>query len=465
MGQTRIATRPPQTKEEIDAWVQCQLGKHSFWEFCLWMDASFFVKREFLRPITAALQEVYDQYMQGKAIKITLSLPPRAGKSYVVSLFCAWWLGKLPELAVMRNTCTASLYRKFSYDVRAIVDCDRFAACFPDIALSPDNSSVDGWNLTTSKQKAYFGGGVGTKIIGFGANLAITDDLYGSMEDGLSDNYNERVDSWKQSAHNSRMEANCPEIYIGTRWSMRDQIGQAIERGRVAVEIKVPALTAEGKSFCEAVKTTEEYIQIKADTEESIWDAEYMQDPAEIKGQLFPKSQLSFFDPTEITEDWEYVLQVVDPADEGGDSLSAPIVKFKGGYGYVTGWIHNNYGTDVNIPAVVDSAKVNKANFCQVEGNSGWVLAGKDIRNQMAEASPDTDVRIIKAITNKETRILASSAWIKNHLRFRSDYEEISEYRAAMRELMKYMREGDNKHDDAPDALNQVAEYAIKNNL
>lgn len=437
-----------------------------FWEFCLWMDAPFFISRPFLQEIAFALQAVYDNYIEGRAIRVTLSLPPRAGKSYIVSLFCAWWLGKLPTLAVMRNTCTAALYRKFSYDVRAMIESIKYQQCFPMVRLSPDNASVDGWNLITSTQKAYFGGGVGTKIIGFGANLAITDDLYGSMEDALSENYNDRVDSWKQSAHNSRMEANCPEIYIGTRWSMRDQIGQALEKGRIAIEVKIPALTPEGKSFCESVKTTEEYLEIKADTEESIWDAEYMQEPAELKGQLFPLSQLSFFDVSELDSlVAEYSLNCVDPADTGGDFYSSPNVIFKGGYGYVVDWIHNTHGTDVNIPDNVDHCATWKANYCQVEGNSGWVLAGKDIRNRMAEASPDTEVRIIKARTNKETRILASSAWIKNHLRFRSDWQDHPQYKAAIKELTKYMREGKDQQDGAPDVLTQVAEYAQTNGL
>jgi len=69
-------------------------------------------------------------------------MPPRAGKSYITSLFCAWTLGNNPKESVMRNTCTATLYAKFSYDVRAIVLSDHFCEVFPTVRISPDKANL-----------------------------------------------------------------------------------------------------------------------------------------------------------------------------------------------------------------------------------------------------------------------------------------------------------------------------------
>ena len=96
-------------------------GRDNFWLFCLHHDYDFFTKRSFLKEIATSFQYLYDEYKKGNAVKISVSLPPRSGKSYITSLFCSWWLGNEPELSVMRNTCTSTLYKKFSYDVRAIV--------------------------------------------------------------------------------------------------------------------------------------------------------------------------------------------------------------------------------------------------------------------------------------------------------------------------------------------------------
>ena len=88
-------------------------------------------------------------------------MPPRAGKSYITSLFCAWTLGRNPTESVMRNTCTATLFIKFSYDVRAILKTEQFQQVFPSVRLSDDKKNLGGWNTNTSKMVGYFGAGVG----------------------------------------------------------------------------------------------------------------------------------------------------------------------------------------------------------------------------------------------------------------------------------------------------------------
>lgn len=460
-----MATRPKPDISSIDEMINRALATHNFWEFCLYYDSDFFTRRSFLKEVADAFQSVYDNYRQGRAIKVAVSMPPRAGKSYITSLFCAWWLGKFPELSVMRNACTARLYQKFSYDVRNIVKSDRFKSVFPSITLAPDKQNVDGWNLTTSRQVGYFGAGVGGTIIGFGANIAITDDLYKDMEAALSEKVQEGVSMWKQSAHNSRMERACPEIYIGTRWTLRDEIGKAVESGDVDIVVKIPALVMDDngqlRSFCEDVKTTAEYLKIKADTEESIWVAEYMQEPAELEGLLFPASSLKYFDPFEGTPDFRYAA--ADPADTGGDDLSVPFADLHSDKIFITDVIYNTDGTDVNVPELVERIISKKLNHVDIEGNSAWILFGKDVRNKVQERYEDCEIRIIKNTTNKHTRILAMSAFIRNHCYFLKEKHWTPQYRKFMKVLTSYMKDGSTKKDDAPDSLVLVAQYYKKN--
>lgn len=433
---------------------------HHFWAFCIYYDSEFFEKRRFLKPVAIALQYLFDQLELGIAIRIAISMPPRAGKSYIVSLFCAWFLGRFPELCVMRNTVTSTLYRKFSYDVRTIIRSPKYQNVFPHVKLSEDKQNIDGWSLTTSKQGAYFGGGVGTNIIGFGANLAITDDLYSGFEQALSEVYSEKVSQWKQGSHDSRKEKACPEIYIGTRWSKNDVIGKAIESGDIDIEIKIPALNEEGQSFCEEVKTTAEYLKIKSEVDDTIWSAEYQQEPIEAKGLLFPKSELKFFSRQHVDlTKAEYKFTYVDPADEGGDFNSAPDCYLIGDRIYVPAVIFNKDGTDINIPSLVENICINRIEFVEVEGNTGWILFGKDLRTKIHERFEDCEIRIIKNTTNKNTRIIAQAAFIKNHFYFDQDYEQDPQYRAFINNLTKYLREGQSKHDDAPDSLAGCAQH------
>lgn len=440
----------------IDEAVNIALSKYDFWEFCLYYDEEFFSKRSFLKEVAESFQQI----TQGEIKTTAVSMPPRAGKSYITSLFCAWWLGKHPTLCVMRNTVTASLYNKFSYDVRNIIRSERYKKVFPKVELAPDKQNIDGWSLTTSKQGAYFGGGVGTNIIGFGANLAITDDLYSGFEQALSEVYNEKVFMWKQGSHNSRMEKNCAEIFIGTRWSKNDVIGKAISDGLIDTQITIPALNDNNESFCEDVKSTEEYLKIKAETDEEIWSAEYMQEPIEIKGLLFPASELKYFSPHETNSEFRYCA--VDPADTGGDDTSAPFCDLLGNGIYITDVIYNNHGTDSTIPALVEKLISKKVNACEIEGVSAWILFAKDVRNKVQERYQECEIRVLKNTTNKQTRILAQSAFIKNHFYFLKEEYRNSDYKKFMKVLTSYLRQG-SKHDDACDSLAMAASYFQRN--
>ena len=113
-------------KTAIQNILRAELSRREFWEFCRFYDSVFFTERQFLKSIADAFQQIEEKQIKS----LSVSMPPRAGKSYITSLFCAWTIGRNPERSVMRNTCTATLYLKFSYDVRAIVKSDNFNRFF-----------------------------------------------------------------------------------------------------------------------------------------------------------------------------------------------------------------------------------------------------------------------------------------------------------------------------------------------
>ena len=278
-----------------------RISKKDFWAFCLYYDPKFFSKRLFLKKVAEAFMRVYESYSAGIIYRLAVSMPPRAGKSYISSLFIAWMYGHFPEESVMRNCCSDTLYNKLSYDTRDIVKSKRYKEIFPDIHLKGDKQNVKSWNVEGARQVSYFGGGVGGTVIGFGASmLAMTDDLYKSLEDALSDNNNEKVWSWKQGTHDSRIEGSCCMIDIGTRWSSSDVLGRMEEAGKYNEIIRIAALDENDETFCADVHTTEYYQELRSETDESIWMAEYMQEPFEAKGLLFPKSSLMRFKLADI---------------------------------------------------------------------------------------------------------------------------------------------------------------------
>ena len=387
----------------------------------------------------------------GRIKSLSVSLPPRAGKSYITSLFVAWFLGNNPKESVMRNTCTATLYRKFSYDTRAIVVSDKFKEVFPECEISDDRANLEGWNLKESRQVGYFGAGVGGTIIGFGASgVAITDDLYKSLDDALSETVNESVHRWKESAHDSRLEKNCPRMDIGTRWTKRDVIGKNIEESKYDESIVIPALTPEGKSFCEDVKSTEEYISIKNSVAEEIWRGEYMQEPAEIEGLLFKSKDINRFKLSDLGGKVpESILGYGDIADQGDDSLSMPFAKIFKGKIFITEVLFTKENTDVTIDLSAEMINRIKPTYVRIESNS----AGNIFANFLAKKVGVEKILKINNSTAKHSRIMNMYGFINKYCYFldKSEYKPGSDYDKFMNEILGYMRNGKSKHDDAPD--------------
>jgi predicted phage terminase large subunit-like protein len=431
--------------------VKQTLARRHFWRFCLYYDNEFFSERSFFEDIAQSFQDIEE----GKIKSLAVSLPPRAGKSYLTSLFCAWTLGRNPTQSVMRNTCTATLYLKFSYDVRAILKSERFNAVFPDVKLSDDKANLQGWNTNKSKQVGYFGAGVGGTIIGFGATkVGITDDLYRGIEDALSDTVNDRIHQWKQSTHDSRFESGCARIDIGTRWSLNDVIGRNYEQKIYDKSISISALTDAGESFCDAVMTTEEFLDKRKHTAEEIWLAEYQQQPVDIKGRLF--NELNIISKQEFESDKSSIEGCVaycDVADQGKDYTAFVICAVKNERFYVVDYVYSKENTDATIPMIAQKLNQWGVSYCRVESNSMGAMFSRYLQKE-------TKTRILQVhnTTNKQTRIIMQSAFVQSQLTFlNTGTNQCTQF---IENVQSYSKEGKNKNDDAPDCLAGLSIFA-----
>jgi predicted phage terminase large subunit-like protein len=422
--------------------IKQEAARRMFWYWCMYYDPLFFKSRPFLREIADALQRVEE----GTIKSLSVSLPPRAGKSYITSLYCAWVLGKNPSESIMRNTCTATLYLKFSYDVRAIIKSDKFSEVF-DVSLSEDKKNLQGWNTNQAKMVSYFGAGVGGTIIGFGATkIAITDDLYRGLEDALSDTKNDRIIQWKEATHDSRMESGCARIDIGTRWSVNDIIGRNMDKGYYEESIVVAALNDNDKSFCEAVMTTDEYLEKRNKTAKEIWLAEYQQQPVDITGRLFGDINVITEDEFKpLADKIDGCLAYVDVADQGDDYCAALVVAVVNERMYVVDYLYTKDNTDVTIPLVAAMLNKWKAGYVRVESNSMGAMFSRELQRQ-------TKTKVLQVVnqTNKMTRILMQSAFIINNYNW-VKYDRNVHSLQFIEAMYSFSKEGRNKNDDAPD--------------
>jgi predicted phage terminase large subunit-like protein len=348
-----------------------------------------------------------------------------------------------------------------------MIQTRKYLDVFPGVKLKSDHSRVDDWAIDAAKQSTYFGSGVGGAIIGKGCkNAAILDDPIKNLEDSLSEIILDKTYNWYLSTFKSRMETGCPEIHIATRWSIKDPIGRILEDAPDSwTTVSIPALTNEGKSFCEAVKTTDEYLELKNLLDEFIWEAEFMQNPVEAKGLLFPKAELNFFSLDEFNEQLvTSVIGYTDTADEGTDFLSSVTGKLIGNDCYITDVVFTQDPVEVTEALVAAQIKRNQHVLHRIESNFGGKSYARRIQTLITDP-PNPSMCKIKWVPNyknKETRILMSSGMIKQYFHFRNDYAPGSDYDRFMRQLTSYVKMGRNKGDDAPDSLTGLSDMVFQ---
>ncbi len=175
--------------------------------------------------------------------RILVSMPPRHGKSELISYwFVLWCLARDPTTEVILTSYEADFAAKWGRRVRnAILD---FGA---DLGLLLDGSSAaaDRWQLTAGGGMVT--AGAGGPITGRGANLLIIDDPIKNSEEARSPKLRENLWEWFQTTAFSRLEPNATVVLIGTRWHEDDLIGRLEkdsydEDGVPWTVIKFPAL-------------------------------------------------------------------------------------------------------------------------------------------------------------------------------------------------------------------------------
>ena len=122
---------------------------------------------------------------------------------------------------------------------------------------------------------------------------------------------------------------------------------------------------------------------------------------------------------------------------------------------------------DNGLPNVVDARLTeilvrDKVKSCRFESNSAGRRVAEKIQEEVKKKNGVTHITTKFTTANKETKIIVNSAWVKEHCLFKdaSLYQRKSDYGKMMDMLCSYTVAGKNKHDDVPDGMAMLAEYA-----
>jgi predicted phage terminase large subunit-like protein len=435
--------------------------------------------------ITEALERV----LRGECKRLIINIAPRYGKTeLVVKNFIAHALSLNPSAKFIHLSYSDSLALDNSEEVRDLIQSEEYQALFPHVRIKPNTNSKKKWY--TEQGGGVYATSAAGQVTGFGAGRVDEEDNFNlneflndielkegfggaiiiddpiKPEDADSDNIRDRVNNRFDSTIRNRVNSrNTPIIIDMQRLHPMDLPGylQSVEPGEWEV-ISLPCIKEDGTSLWPFKHTIEELRKLEK-LNPTVFGRQYMQNPKPKEGLLFPEEELNYYNPgtVDAAAMAEYRFSFVDPADEGGDDLCAPMCYLIGDKIYVIDTIYNNKGTDISEPACVDKILSHRLDKVEIEGNSAWILFAKSVRQKVNNVNENIDIRVIKSKTNKHARILSEAAFIKNNFVFRADWKELPEYRKMMNNLCSYLEKqqgsSKNKHDDAPDALSGVAKH------
>ena len=429
-------------------------------------------RRKQLRTVVQAMQDLVDD----KLDLVTVSMPPGTGKSTLGIYFLSWVIGRDPLRPNLASAHGSKLTRSFYDGVYELMTDPEYlyVDVFP-LNRIVHTSAKDEEIHVNRKQR--FPSLTCRSIDGTltGAtrceNILYADDLVKGIEEALSI---ERMNKlWEKYTNDlkSRKKQGAKEIHVATRWSVHDPIGrleQQYGNDPRARFIVLPALNENDESNFDYPYgvgfDTEYYHDMRMNLDDLSWRALYMNQPIESEGLLFHVDDLNrYYELPQ--EEPDFIVSAVDTAEGGGDSTCMPV-----GYGYGTGDNLRVYIEDVvfdnGLPEVTDPLLINKlldhmVQMSQFESNSAGGRTADVVQKGVKERGGITHITKKRTTQNKLTRIIVNSSYIKKHFYFKdeSQYRPNDPYGRYIKELTTFTQAGKVKHDDAPDATTQLAEF------
>ena len=267
---------------------------------------------------------------RGDKDRICVNIPPRHGKSQLVSIyFPAWFLGRNPDKKVMMVSHTTDLAVDFGRKVRNLISSDEYQAIFPTVRLAQDSKSAGRWNTNSGGE--YYACGIGSALAGRGADLLLVDDPH-SEQDVINGNFEvfEKAYEWFTFGARTRLMPGGRVAIIQTRWHMDDLTGR-VTRDMVNNDlsdqyevVEFPAiLEIESKKSGKVVHKPlwPEFFDMKAleRTKASMpvfqWNAQYQQQPTAEEAAVVKREWWQEW-TSENPPVCEYIIMSLDAAAE-----------------------------------------------------------------------------------------------------------------------------------------------------
>lgn len=373
---------------------------------------------------------------------LNISMPTRFGKSLLSTSLSTWLLTKVsPRYRILRASYAADLAESFSEQVRDQVE-EYYYTKFHGKFTKGTRAR---WKVVGVPEDTHAGCGIAGGITGFGFDVAIVDDTAKNMLEATSAAYSRQLQVFKESVLLGRLEGRRKILNVGTRWTVNDWFSMWPD----ADTYVLPAMI-DGKSCCEAWKTTAELELERSRVSEAVWNAQYMQAPTETgRVRLFEGWQ-----PDRVRASGGNLYAVIDPAtDYGKDWFVIGIYSVDRGIVTLVDMFAEKAATPERAAEWLKRWDVDIV-FCEANG------VGRSVIGKLRDAGID-NVAGFATKTDKYSRAYVQRDDMLNYFRI---YEGCNPDAVAelLREADAFPVTGDDIHDDLLDDVVMAFEKLLK---
>ncbi|SHL03660.1 phage terminase large subunit [Fibrobacter sp. UWH4] len=288
------------------------------------------------REICGRLMNFFADVMEKKSPRLILTMPPRHGKSQLVSKhFPSWCFGVNPDISFIAASYSDSLSKRINKDVQRIMDSSDYHLIFPKTSLSGRGSSFSrSTNLLEipGHSGSFRSTGIGGGITGMGCDILSIDDPLKDRQEANSITIRERVWDWYTSTAYTRLSPGGGVLVTLTRWHEDDLVGRLLDAmkkgsGDQWQVINYPAIAEEdelhrkkGEALHEARYPLEMLERIKVNVGSYDWNSLYQQHPTPVGGGIIKREWIRTYEIMPkvfdvVIQSWDFTFKNSDSAD------------------------------------------------------------------------------------------------------------------------------------------------------
>jgi len=236
--------------------------------------------------------EQLERVMKREVDRLMLLMPPRHGKTELASRrYPAFCLGNFPHRQIIAASASGEFASDIGREVRNIIRDEAYGRLFPDVRLAEDSQASGRWH--TNKGGIFYAVGVGSQILGKGADEFIIDDPFGSMSDAQSELERKAVKEWYQGSVYNRLQPGGAIILINHRMHEDDLSGYLLESQAAGGDkwevVQLPAIDSSGAALWPEAYPVDSLRRIQANSLPRFWSSLYQQDPQPDEGTFFKR--------------------------------------------------------------------------------------------------------------------------------------------------------------------------------